>query len=350
MMTPPPPNLPKIPLATSAGTNPFSSGAAFLDIGEFVERCFPKGAVQGWGTLFVISDDLEDLAEKLALKTQDVFLIDDSVKFDEVRQRVIFVARCAPSAVVSPEYSSLKDARNAIDACHHSSAAAVLIHTSRSPRLHRFFWEGVAKPGNVLTTQVGGEFAKLVLSDFSEALTWVDENSVCPAGNVGYLWQDPGQHIPQKDAERRVQNLLRNGLASVLGKSYVIEEASNAAGRADLVILPPSGQFPTNYIELKVVRSYHSVNNPKVDKPTKVYKSQNGRWILSAIRQAAAYRGKNSNAHAQARIYDMREDRSQAIPHPDAVTAAAKRNVTIGFCSLFADTASIQEAAATAVP
>lgn len=338
--------LPKLSLATSASTSPFASSPAFLDIGEFVERCFPQGAEPGWGTLFVISDDLEELGQQLALETQDVFLIDDAVKFEDVRQRVVFVARGGPGAIVSPEYPSFNDAKKVVDRCDHNSAPAVLIHTSRNPRAHRFFWEGVAKPSNTLITHVGGEFAKLVLSDFPEALKWVDEHSVCPAWNVDYLWQIPEKHVPQKDAERRVQNLLRNGLATVLGKSYVIEEVWNAAGRADLVILPPSRLFPTNYIELKVIRTYHSVSDPKADTPKKVYKAHNGRWVLSAIRQAAAYRGKNSNAEAQARIYDMRADRFDVIPHAAAVMAATKRNVSIGVCSLHANTASIQEEAA----
>lgn len=338
------PSLPKLALTTSASGNPFSSNAAFVEIGAFVDQCFPNLPVKGWGTLFVISDDLEELANQLSLPINEVLLIDDATNFENVNQRVVFVASGGPSAIITETYSSLAEAIKVVGGCDHSSAPAVLIHTSRSPRAYRFFWEGIAKLGNVLTTYVGAEFAKLVLEDFSSALSWVEENSVCPAWHIDYLWQIPDKHVPQKNAERRVQNLLRNGLATVLGKSYVIEEASNAAGRADLVILPQSGRFPINYIELKVVKTYHSVNDPAVDKPLKISELKNSRWVLSAVRQANAYRGKNANAKAHARIYDMREDRSVTIPAATASAAAAKREVTIGVCNLHATTAAVQEA------
>lgn len=336
-------NLPKLALTTSASGNPFSSDAAFVEIGAFVDQCFPSIPVKGWGTLFVISDDLEDLASQLKLAINEVLLIDDATSFESINQKVVFVASGGPSAIIAGTYSSLSDATKVVAGCNHDSAPAVLIHTSRSPRAYRFFWGGIANPSNVFTTYVGAEFAKLVLKDFSAAVSWVEEHMVCPSWNIDDLWQIPAKHVPHKDAERRVQHFLRNGLATVLGKSYIIEEPWNAAGRADLLILPPSKAFPVNYIELKVVRTYHSVENVDAYTLKKIYGARNPRWILSAIRQAAAYRGKNTNAEAHARIYDMREDKSEAIPDANAIAAAKKRNVSISVCKLHATTEAIQE-------
>lgn len=337
--------LPKLTLANSVSSGPFSSSAVFMEIGEFVNRCFPSDAVVGsWGTLFVVANDLAQLSGEIGLAINHYLLIDDAVSFDGVDKRVVFVASGGPSAVVSEQYSSLTDAIKLLEHGKHMSAPAVLIHTSRSPRVYRFWWHGLEQPGNELKTYVGGPFAQVMLEDFSTALKWVDEHAVCPAGNIDQLWQVPEKSVPFKNAERRVQTLLRNGLSVILGKDYVIEECSNAAGRADIIILPSSGHFPTHYIELKVVRTYHSVNDPEKDKPRKIYGSRNRRWVLSAIRQAATYKGQNKNAAAHARIYDMRENRSEAIPDQDAIDAATKRNVSIGICLLHCDTEKLQEA------
>jgi len=335
-------HLSKLPLTNSASSGPFSSSAAFIDIGEFVKQCFPDTGVKGWGTLFVISPDLEEISISLTLDIKEYFLIDDSIDFESVHQRVVIVARGGPSAVVSGPYLSLNDAIKFVKSCSLDTTPAVLIHTARTPRVYRFFWDGTSQPGNTFATYVGGPFARLVLEDFPQAVDWVEEQNVCPAWQIDYLWQIPQKHVPQRDAERRVQNLLRNGLASVLGKEFVIEECSNAAGRADLIILPPTKHFPTNYVELKVVRTYHSVTNPDVDKPRKVYGDRNPRWVLSAIKQAAAYRGKNTNALAHARIYDMRQDKSLKLPSDNALIAASKREVSIKACALHSSASGIQ--------
>lgn len=341
------PMLPKLTLATSVSTGPFSSSAAFMEIGEFVNRCFPCNAVAGsWGTLFVIANDLAHLSVEIELAISRYLLIDDAVTFGDVDKRVVFVASGGPSAIVSEQYPSLTEAIKLLDRGKHMAAPAVLIHTSRSPPVYRFWWHGVEQPGNELKTYVGGAFAQVLLEDLPTALNWVDEHAVCLAGNIDQLWQVPERSVPVKNAERKVQNLLRNGLSVILGKDYVLEECSNAAGRADIIILPSSGLFPTHYIELKVVRTYHSVDDPKNDKPGKIYGSRNRRWVLSAIRQAATYKGKNKNAAAHARIYDMREDRSEAVPNQDAIGAAKKRDVSIGVCLLHSDTEKLQEAAA----
>jgi hypothetical protein len=272
--------------------------------------------------------------------------MDDSTPFNDVNQKVIFVASGGPAAIISASYASFNDAIKYVTACSYGNAPAVLVHTSRTPKIYRFFEQGINQQ-STFTTPVGGAFGQLVLENLADALDWVEEQAICPAWSIDDLWQIPDKCVPHKDAERRVQNLLRNGLAIVLGKAVVVEEPSNASGRADLLILPPQGKFKPSYIELKVVKTYHSVKDIKSDTPNKIAEARNRRWALSAIRQAAAYRGKNLNADAHARIYDMRKERLLAIPDESTKEAAKKRNVSIKSRLLYPSTEQIQEETAS---
>jgi hypothetical protein len=338
-----PNGLPKIPLTTTSSFDLFSNSSAFNEITDFVLNCLPDTEIKGsWGAIFVISDDLEEISSQLGRPIQSHFLIDDSIPFSSVKHRVIYVASGGPAAITSDEFNNLSDAMQYIKSCGRDSLPAVVVHVSKSPRLFRFYDNGTNAPNN-LTTPVGGAFGELVLKTLHEAMDWVEENTVCAAGNINELWQYPDKHIPQQNSEKRVQYLLRNGLATILGKSFILEEASNAAGRADLIILPVNPKFKTNYIELKVVKSYHSVGD-KSPIPGAVSDEKNRRWILSAIRQASAYRGKNPHADAHARIYDMRKNRADIIPNEHAKQAALKRNVSISARLLHPTAKLMQEA------
>ena len=342
-------NLPKLSLTTSASHSPFSSSVAFSEIAEFVHSCLPDAEVQKtWGTLFVVSNDLDELSSTLGLTVHSHLLMDDSIVYNDIDQRVIFVASGGPAAIILDPSPTLSDAMKLIIGYGYGNAPAVLVHTSRTPRVYRFFEQGIVQPTNAFITPVGGAFGQLVLENLPAALDWVEENSICPAWNIDELWQIPDKFVPQQNAERRVQNLLRNGLAVVLGKAVVLEETSNDSGRADVVILPSNPKFKVNYIELKVVKTYHSVKDIKLDVPNKIGDTKNRRWALSAIRQAAAYRGKNPNADAHARIYDMRKERLNIIPDEKTKEAAHKRNVTIKARVLYPTTEGIQEETAAA--
>lgn len=323
-----PNGLPKIPLTTTSSFDLFSNSSAFNEITDFVLNCFPDAEVKGsWGTIFVISSDLEEVSSLQDRPIQSHFLIDDSITFLSVNQRVIYVASGGPAAIISDEFKSLSEAMTYIKSCGCDSMPAVVVHVSRAPRIFRFYDNGTKAPYS-LTTPVGGAFGELVFKNLPDAMDWVEENTVCSAGNIDELWQYPEKHIPQLNSEKRVQFLLRNGLATILGKSFILEEASNAAGRADLIILPVNPNFRINYIELKVVKTFHSISD-KLATPGKVSDLRNRRWTLSAIKQASAYRGKVPHADAHARIYDMRKDRSDIIPNENAKAVALKRNVLI---------------------
>jgi hypothetical protein len=340
-------NLPKIPLTTTSNYDLFSSSATFNEITDFVINSFPDSEIKNsWGTIFVVSNDLEVLSSKLSLPIQSHLLIDDSVTVNLLNQRIVYVASGGPAAIITDKFSSLSDAMTSIKACNYESEPSVLVHTSKTPKVYSFFEAGI-KNNRTLTTPVGGAFSEILFQNLSEALNWVEENTICPAWNIDLLWQIPDKFVPQLNSERRVQNLLRNGLAAILGKSFVLEETSNAAGRADMVILPKNPKFRVSYIELKVVKTFHSVNDIKSDTPNKVSNTKNRRWALSAIRQAAAYRGKNANADAHARIYDMRKDRTEIIPDANTRAAAQKRNVVINARLLHPTTEAIQEEVAT---
>lgn len=340
--------LPKLPLTSSTSNSPFSSNVAFNEIAEFVNVRYQDAAVTGsWGTLFVLSDDLYELALSLSEAVNPVMLIDDSIPSSDIDQRVIFVARGGPAAIVSAKQKSLLDARNFIISCKLENAPAVLLHSSRAPWVFRFLDEGIASPNKAFTTPVGGTFGVAAFNDLESALDWVDENGVCPAINIEKLWQIPDKHVPRGNAEKQVQNLLINGLSVSLGKDFIVNEASVSAGRVDILILAPKLNMKTAYIELKVVKSFHSVNNIEKDTPNPIAHASNRKWAFSAVRQAAAYRGKqNPNAVAYARVYDMRKDCTKIIPDAVTLRAAEKHAVMLKLRTLHPTTQAIQAATA----
>lgn len=340
--------LPKLPLTSSTSASPFSSSVAFNEIADFVNVRYQETAVAGsWGTLFVLSDDLHQLSLSLSEPINDLMLIDDSIPYSDIDRRVIFVARGGPAGILSAQHASLVDARKFIYDHKLESAPTVLLHTARAPWLFRFLDDGLVVPGKAFTTPVGGTFGIAAFNDLASALDWVDENGVCPTINIDTLWQIPDKHVPHGHAEKQVQKLLINGLSVSLGKDFVISEACVSAGRVDILILASKLNMRTAFIELKVVKSFHSVKDIENDKPTPIAHATNRKWAFSAVRQAAAYRGKqNPNAAAYARIYDMRKDTAKTIPDAVTLKAAEKHSVTLKIKTLHPTTSEIQAAAA----
>jgi len=340
--------LPKLPLTSSTSASPFSSSVAFNEIADFVNARYQGTAIDGsWGVLFVISEDLHQLSMSLSTPINSLMLIDDSIPYSDIDRRVIFVARGGPAAIVSAPHASLSDARKFICANKLENTPTVLLHTAREQWLFRFLDDGLAATRKAFTTPVGSTFGIAAFNDLASALDWVDDNGVCPAINIDTLWQIPDKHVPHGNAEKLVQKLLINGLSVSLGKDFVINEASVSAGRVDILILAPKLGMKIAFIELKVIKSFHSVKDVEHDKPNRIADATNRKWAFSAVRQAAAYRGRqNPDAAAYARVYDMRKDTTKAIPDAVTLKAAAKHSVIFGIRKLYPTTAEIQAAAA----
>lgn len=122
----------------------------------------------------------------------------------------------------------------------------------------------------------------------------------------GNLWQNTQKYWVRKDAEARVQALLKAGLAMKFPFCTIRHEQTQNTGRTDLEIsqinLLNSGMTTHHAIlELKVLRSFGSTGISMSDSQTK-------EWILDGVKQAASYRMERGAQWSALCCFDMRKE------------------------------------------
>lgn len=119
-------------------------------------------------------------------------------------------------------------------------------------------------------------------------------------------WAEASSGKPDRDAERRIQQMVRHGLIGRYSNFSIRSEQSGPAGRTDLEIVDdqtgPRGTATHHAVlELKVLRS-------RGETGIKVTPEQTEEHVVEGVSQAFAY-GKNKNTRVQMLCcFDMRDD------------------------------------------
>jgi len=120
------------------------------------------------------------------------------------------------------------------------------------------------------------------------------------------LWSDASRYRPCRDAEDKVEALIKAGLATKFNSCVVSHEVSGIMGRADIQIEehdPLNRENPTMLavIELKVLRSYSETGLS--------YSESNAEYCIEeGVRQAWSYRNERGHRLALLCCFDMRRN------------------------------------------
>lgn len=177
---------------------------------------------------------------------------------------------------------------------------------TESPELW-FYPRGLADPESGISVPLSSESIDLdrifEIIDRAHRDAIVTPQRKAPAGMK--LWKNARRHHPVKQAEARIQYILRVALSAALPPTMVVrEEQDEATGRIDLEIderVPGAGIHICHaLLELKVLRSYRSTGKPVP--PAKVNEA-----IEEGVIQAKSYREAREALASALCCFDMRK-------------------------------------------
>lgn len=146
------------------------------------------------------------------------------------------------------------------------------------------------------------------------------------------LWQNGAKHRPKRDAEDRIQNILRIALQAAFPATVVREEQPQTSGRLDLEIeeaAPEAATFIRHaLLELKVLRSY-------TDSGSTVSAAKAAEAIEEGLRQAIAYRDERGTLASALCCFDMRKAHSGESCFSPVATRAGKQKVALRVWPLY---------------
>jgi hypothetical protein len=155
------------------------------------------------------------------------------------------------------------------------------------------------------------------------------------------LWQNGTKHRPKRDAEARIQNILRIALQAAFPATVVRDEQPQSSGRLDLEIeeaLQPAGTFIRHaLLELKVLRSYTSGG-------TSVSATRVAEAIEEGLRQAIAYRDERRTLASALCCFDMRKTHSGDSCFAPVATHAGEQKVALRVWPLYGTAAQFRQA------
>lgn len=165
------------------------------------------------------------------------------------------------------------------------------------------------------------------------------------------LWKNADKHWPHKDAEQRVQALLKAAFAREfpVSRLYKVEdEVPGVLGRMDLNIAEQDPLNPEKWtniavLELKVLRSYSENGRPYSTK-------RNEASIEKGVRQAGSYRKEHRHRIAALCCFDMRKGDTGRECFEAVRRLAGKHQVALRRWYLFASAELARKAEALSVP
>lgn len=148
--------------------------------------------------------------------------------------------------------------------------------------------------------------AQLNPADLTALLVYFHENWTRYPDGRGACWDNAGNRVVEKNAERNIRNALYNLLAlGIYRGDYVVRELQLPNGRADICILGYAAGNPNNHrvIELKVLRSRPSGWAPGA--PNRKYsRAHNERYIRLGLLQAGRYRTSSAAVESHLACFD----------------------------------------------
>lgn len=146
------------------------------------------------------------------------------------------------------------------------------------------------------------------------------------------LWQNGPKHQPKRDAEDRIQNILRIALQAAFPATVVREEQPQTSGRLDLEIeeaAPAAATFIRHaLLELKVLRSYTATGST-------VSATKAAEAIEEGLRQAIAYRDERGTLASALCCFDMRKAHSGESCFEPVATRAGEKKVALRVWPLY---------------
>jgi hypothetical protein len=217
--------------------------------------------------------------------------------------------------------------------------AVVVELRTETPQV-RHYRRGLANPEDVEVVSLESETI-----DIERILAAVDQAHKMhlatpqPAADM-QLWTNRAKHWPARNAERRIQFILRVALQGAFPMTVVREEQPQPAGRLDIEIEELQGEGVTikhALLELKVLRSYGSTGKS-------VGESAVSEAIMEGVNQAVSYK-KESGVHAAALCcFDMRTAVAGAACFTSVRNKAKRHGVRLRSWHIFASTKEFREA------
>lgn len=210
---------------------------------------------------------------------------------------------------------------------------AVLLDNRHNPPELRHFPKGLGDPEIAEVVSLGGRDISIeeVLGHVRKAHeTNMKTPKLIPRDLK--LWQNASNHRPVKQAEKRIQTILRIALAAAMPATVIHEEPNVPVGRIDLEIQEYRGggvMISHALLELKVLRSYGSTGKP-------VSAAKVKKVIAEGISQAAAYRDDHETKAAALCCFDMRKSESGEQCFATVREPAEKKKIALGVYYLFA--------------
>jgi hypothetical protein len=220
---------------------------------------------------------------------------------------------------------------------------AVLYNPLEVPATLAFYEFGLLKEEEVQDSLL--DQSDITLEKIFEALDVIHrENLITPEvqGKVGQLWENRDKYWPVELAEDTVQLYLKIGLTTAFPTCTIRPEQTQATGRLDLEIEESDFQNPCAVVrhavlELKVLRSFSS-------KGTSVSQNKINGWVLSGMKQAAAYRDNRNAKIAALCCFDMRSTDSGESCFDAIATPAATLKVNMRRWYLYSTSAAYRTA------
>ncbi|MFI6628453.1 hypothetical protein ACI2LC_46470 [Nonomuraea wenchangensis] len=188
-----------------------------------------------------------------------------------------------------------------------SGEVPTIVFETRTPSPEvRYYPEGLTNIHECRKVKISGEPVTLV--EIFAVIDRLYRQQLCTPdaqGKGGKLWEDADKFTPIKDAEDRIQVVLRSGLTGSFPTCYIYPEQPGPAGRLDIIIeesSPNDRSMITRHaiLELKVLRSHWSSGSRVSDNETQ-------QWISDGVEQAASYRDERGARYASLCCFDMRK-------------------------------------------
>ena len=171
----------------------------------------------------------------------------------------------------------------------------------------RYYEQGLGDPNTCERILISGadisvdRIFQVIDHIYSEHLVTPDAQLL----SVGKLWENPQRGVPVEQAEEMIQLHLLIGLQQAFRGCKVRVEEKDTTGRLDLELEEQDWVDPTRFIrhavlELKVLRSRGSTERTVSSTKTK-------EWVLSGVKQAAAYKAKRNAIATALCCFDMRD-------------------------------------------
>ena len=163
-----------------------------------------------------------------------------------------------------------------------------------------------------------GTLRSLDPTDVKSLLHYFHENWTRYPDGYGPCWDNPGERIVERNAERNVRNSLFVFLSMVVYRSqYVAREHQLPNGRADILIygIVLGDEMSHRVLELKVLRSRSIGWQPGKGKVRTYSDAGNKRYVERGLRQAQRYKSATNAAEAFLCCFDARLTNSEIDVH-----------------------------------